>query len=181
MQLKLTSIAIALAFAFAGAAQAQAPAPATKPDAKRTEQSAAQGASDRKMKDAEEERIEAAAKADKAKCDGMKANAKDICMAEAKGKEKVAKAELDAKHAKDKVKAEQKVKETKAEAAYEVAKQKCDDQKGEAKDACMKQARVDRDKLKGSAEKTADAKRDNRAATGTTAPERKPEQPKQKP
>jgi hypothetical protein len=115
----------------------------------------------------------------------MKANAKDICMAEAKGKEKVAKAELDAKHANDKIKAEQKVKEVKAEAAYEVAKQKCDDQKGEAKDACMKQARVDRDRSKGSAEKAADAKQENRAekraATGGTAPERKPETPKAKP
>jgi hypothetical protein len=103
----------------------------------------------------------------------MKDNAKDICMAEAKGKEKVAKAELDAKHAKDKVKAEQKVKEAKAEAGYEVAKQKCDDQKGEAKDACMKQARVERDKAKGTAEKTADAKRESTssgAATGGTAP-----------
>src|SRR5687768_4781255 len=171
MQLKLTGIAIALAFAFAGAAQAQTPAPATKPDAKRTEQSAAQGASDRKMKDAEEERIEAAAKADKAKCDGMKANAKDICMAEAKGKEKVAKAELDAKYATgDKTKAERKVQEAKAEAAYEVAKQKCDDQKGEAKDACVKQARVERDKGKGKAEKTAETK--ERAATGQSAPDK---------
>ena len=48
----------------------------------------------------------------------------------------------------------------------------------------MKQARVDRDRAKGKAEKTADAKREkigsDRAATGTTAPERKPEQPKQK-
>ena len=45
----------------------------------------------------------------------------------------------------------------------------------------MKQARVERDRAKGKAEKTADVKRENRAATGTTAPERKPEQPKQKP
>jgi hypothetical protein len=160
MKLQLTSIALAVAFAFATAAQAQ---------------------TDRKVKNAEEERIEAAAKADKAKCDPMKGNAKDICMAEAKGKEKVAKAELDAKHAKDKVKAEQKVKDAKAEAAYDVASQKCDDQKGEAKDACIKQAKIERDKMKGKAEKTADVKRENRAATGSTAPERKPEQPKQKP
>ena len=179
MKLKLTGIAIAVAFAFATAAQAQTPQ-APKRDAAdkpRTEQTT----SDRKAKDMEEERIEAQAKAEKAKCDPMKGNAKDICMAEAKGKEKVAKAELDAKHAKDKAKAEQKVKEAKAEASYEVAKQKCDDQKGEAKDACMKQARVERDQMKGKAERTADAKRENRAATGTTAPERKPEQPKQKP
>ncbi|HVJ23373.1 MAG TPA: hypothetical protein VM756_05490 [Burkholderiales bacterium] len=177
MQLKLTSIALAMAFAFATAAQAQTTQTPAKPDTKRTEQPA----SDRKVKNAEEDAIEKQAKADKAKCDSMKANAKDICMAEAKGKEKVAKAELDAKHAKDKVKAEQKVKDAKAEAAYDVASQRCDDQKGEAKDACIKQAKIERDKMKGKAEKTADVKRENRAATGSTAPERKPEQPKQKP
>jgi hypothetical protein len=168
MTLKLSGIALAVAFAFATAAQAQTPQTPAKRDAAekpRTEQST----SNRKAKDMEEERIEAAAKADKAKCDGMKANAKDICMAEAKGKEKVAKAELDAKHASDKVKAERKVQETKAEATYEVAKQKCDDQKGEAKDACIKQARVERDQAKGKAEKTADAKRET-PATGSTAP-----------
>ena len=176
MQLKLTSIALAMAFAFATAAQAQTTQTPAKPDTKRTAQP-----SERKVKNAEEEAIEQQAKADKAKCDGMKANAKDICMAEAKGKEKVAKAELDAKHAKDKVKAEQKVKDAKAEAAYDVASQRCDDQKGEAKDACIKQAKIERDKMKGKAEKTADVKRENRAAAGSTAPERKPEQPKQKP
>jgi hypothetical protein len=168
MQLKLTGIAIALAFAFAGAAQAQSTAPATKPG----EQAASQGASNRKAKDMEEERIEAQAKADKAKCEPMKGNAKDICMAEAKGKEKVAKAELDAKYTTgDKTKAERKVQETKAEAAYEVAKQKCDDQKGEAKDACQKQARVERDKARGTAEKRAESK-ERSAATGQSAPEK---------
>ncbi|HEX6158110.1 MAG TPA: hypothetical protein VFZ54_18945, partial [Burkholderiales bacterium] len=142
----------------------------------------AQQVNDRKVKNAEEDRIEAEAKADKQKCDAMKGNAKDICMAEAKGKEKVAKAELDAKNEKDQVKAQKKVSDAKAEASYEVAKQKCDDQKGEAKDACMKQARVERDRAKGKAEKTADVKRENRAAAGSTAPERKPaDQPKQKP
>jgi hypothetical protein len=136
MNLKLTGIALCVAFAFATAAQAQ-----TAPD--------------RKAKNAEEERIEQAYKADKDKCDAMKANAKDICMAEAKGKEKVAKAE-------------QKVQDARAEASYEVAKQKCDDQKGEAKDACMKQARVDRDRAKGKAEKTAES-RSERPAAGATA------------
>lgn len=168
MTLKLSGIALAVAFAFATAAQAQTtqtPAKRDAADTPRTEQAT----SGRKTKDMEEERIEQQAKADKAKCDGMKANAKDICMAEAKGNEKVAKAELDAKYATDKVKADRKVQETKAEAAYEVAKQKCDDQKGEAKDACAKQARVDRDRAKGKAEKTADAKPEN-AATGSTAP-----------
>jgi hypothetical protein len=174
MTMKLTTIAFAVAFAFATAAQAQTTQSQPKrdmADKPRTEQS-----SERKMRNQEEERIEQQAKADKAKCDGMKDNAKDICMAEAKGKEKVAKAELDAKHAKDKTRAERKVRDAKAEATYEVAKQKCDDQKGEAKDACMKQARVERDRAKGKAEKVADQKREQRTerpAAGQTAPQKK--------
>ena len=71
----LSLLALAVAVAFAATAQAQ---------------------TDRKAHNAEEDRIEAQAKADKAKCDALKANAKDICMAEAKGQEKVAKAELEA-------------------------------------------------------------------------------------
>jgi hypothetical protein len=103
----------------------------------------------------------------------MEGNAKDICMAEAKGKQKVAKAELDAQDAKDQAKAQRKVQEAKADAAYEVAKERCDDQKGEAKDACVKQARVERDRAKGKAEKTAEARQEKqRAATGSTAPEK---------
>lgn len=168
--LKLSSIALAVAFAFATAAQAQTTQTPKRDtaDKPRAEQS------NRKAKNAEEEQIEAAYKADKAKCDGLKANAKDICMAEAKGKQKVAKAELDAKHEKDQTKAQKKVQDAKAEATYAVAKEKCDEQKGEAKDACMKQARVERDRAKGKAEKTADAKKEQRAASGSTAPERKP-------
>jgi hypothetical protein len=167
MQLKLTSIAIALAFAFAGAAQAQTPAPATKPDAKRTEQSAAQGASDRKMKDAEEERIEAAAKADKAKCDGMKANAKDICMAEAKAKEKVAKAELDAKHDPSQ-KNQRKVAETRADAEHDVAKAKCGLMKGDEKNACEKQAKAKHDQAKAGIKKQYAARDDKPARSATS-------------
>jgi hypothetical protein len=90
-------------------------------------------------------------------------------MAEAKGKQKVAKAELDAKDDKDPAKAQRKVAEARAEAAYEVAKEKCDDQKGEAKDACMKQARVERDRAKGKAEKTAEAQDKRSAASGGSA------------
>ncbi|MGH8732767.1 MAG: hypothetical protein ACREVB_03710, partial [Burkholderiales bacterium] len=138
MKLQLSTLALAVAFAFASAAQAQTTQTPKRDTADKPPMAQADPA--REARRAEEKSIEAAAKADRAKCDGMKANAKDICMAEAKGKEKVAKAELDAKHAKDKVKAEQKVKETRAEAAYDVAKQRCDDQKGEAKDACIKQA-----------------------------------------
>jgi hypothetical protein len=159
----ITSIALAVSLAFAASVQAQ---------------------TDRAAVKAEHDRIEAEAKADKAKCDALKANAKDICMAEAKGKERVAKAELDAKTEKDQIRAQKKVSDAKAEAAYDVAAQKCDDQKGEAKDACIKQAKVDRDRAKGTAEKRADVKekqQENRAATGGTAPAKPAETPKAKP
>jgi hypothetical protein len=171
MNLKLTGITLSVAFAFATAAQAQmTPSQTGKTDAK---PSSAQADPARDARKAEDQRIEAEYKAAREKCNSMKDNAKDICVAEAKGKQNVAKAELDAKQAKDPTKAQRKVDEAKAEAAYEVAKQKCDDQKGEAKDACMKQARVERDKLKGKAEKTADAKQEGTSssgATGGTAP-----------
>lgn len=84
--------------------------------------------------------ISAQYSADKKACDAYKANAKDICVEEAKGHEKVAKAELEvnynpsAKHDYD-------LRMAKAEAAYEVAKEKCDDASGNAKDVCIKEAR----------------------------------------
>ena len=93
------------------------------------------------------DKIEADYKADKAACDAMKDNAKDVCVEEAKGKEKIAKAELDQKIRPSDSNA-RKVAEAKVEAAYNVAKEKCDDQKGDAKSACVKQAKADEAKGK---------------------------------
>jgi len=93
------------------------------------------------------DKIAADYKADRTACDAMKDNAKDICIEEAKGKEKVAKAELDQQMKPGDANA-RKVAEAKVEAAYSVAKEKCDDQKGDAKSACMKQAKADQDKGK---------------------------------
>jgi len=89
---------------------------------------------------AQENRIEADYKAAKVKCDTLKANAKDVCEKEAKGAEKVAKAELDAAYKPD-AKASEKVARVKAEAAYDVAKEKCDDMTGNAKDSCVADAK----------------------------------------
>ncbi len=146
MNLKTHAVAAAVMLAFAGFAQAQTQAPAGV---------------DRKAKNAEEERIEAAYKADKAKCDGLNGNAKDVCEKEAKGKEKVAKAELDAK-ANPSDRNTRKVQEAKAEAEYEVAKEKCDDLKGNDKDACQKDAKANHERAKA-----AMAKRN--ASTGASA------------
>lgn len=99
------------------------------------------GAMTREEHKAAEDRIEAAYKADKQRCDGLAGNAKDVCQSEAKGKEKVAKAELDAQY-KPSAKARAKVAEAKADAAYDVAKQKCDELAGNTKDVCMKDAKA---------------------------------------
>lgn len=85
--------------------------------------------------------ISAEYKADKNKCDSLAGNAKDICMEEAKGKEKAAKAELNARH-KPSRKAANEVSVAKAKADYEVAKEKCDDKVGNDKSVCMKEAKA---------------------------------------
>src|SRR4051812_25944 len=102
MNHQLCGLVAAVALAFAATAQAQGTNPGggiTTP-APRTGQSAPATGDRTAARDehkAEKEKIEADYKADKAKCDPMKGNAKDVCMKEAKGKEKVAKAELSAK------------------------------------------------------------------------------------
>ncbi|MDM0074193.1 hypothetical protein QTH90_07370 [Variovorax sp. J2P1-59] len=95
------------------------------------------------------EKIEADYKVDKAKCDTLKDNAKDVCDKEAKGKENVAKAELEQQYKPSESHARN-VKEEQVKANYEVAKEKCDDLKGDAKNACEKQAKAD--EAKGKAE-----------------------------
>lgn len=96
---------------------------------------------------ADRDKIAAEYKAAKAQCDAMKDNAKDVCVAEAKGKEKMAKAELDQKRKPSDSNA-RKVSEARVEAAYNVAKEKCDVHKGDAKTACVKQAKAEEAKEK---------------------------------
>ncbi|HKO87730.1 MAG TPA: hypothetical protein VJU83_04340 [Burkholderiales bacterium] len=87
------------------------------------------------------DRIEADYKAAKDRCNAMKDNAKDICEEEAKGNEKIAKAELEARN-ENTDRARRKALEAKVEAQYEIAKEKCDDLKGNAKDVCIKDAKA---------------------------------------
>lgn len=86
-------------------------------------------------------RISADYKTDKAACASQTANAKDICMQEAKAKEKVALAELEYGYT-GKAADRNKVLVVKAESAYAVAKERCDDQSGNAKDVCVKEAKA---------------------------------------
>jgi hypothetical protein len=75
------------------------------------------------------------------KCDSLKANAKDICVSEAKGAEKIAKAELEEAYGPNARHAE-KVAMAKGDAAYYTAKEKCDDSSGNAKTICRKDAKA---------------------------------------
>jgi len=96
-------------------------------------------------------------KADKTACGSMSGNAKDICMEQAKGKEKVAKADADAAY-KATPKAREDARTARADADYNVAKEKCDDLSGNQKDVCVKEAKAAHVKAK------ADAKVDRVAA-----------------
>lgn len=106
------------------------------------------------------EKIAAEYKAAKAACDSFSANAKDICLAEAKGKEKVGLADLEASY-KPSPKTHYEAREARAEADYAVAKEKCDDKDGNAKDVCVKEAKAALAAAKADAKtqmKTTDAK-----------------------
>ena len=87
-------------------------------------------------------RISADYKADQKLCTALKANAKDICSAEAKGKEKVALAELEFGYT-GKPADGTKARVASAEAAYAIAKEKCDDLAGNDKDVCVKRAKAE--------------------------------------
>ena len=80
-------------------------------------------------------------KADKKACGSLAGNAKDICLQEAKGKEKVARAEVEYQYT-GKPADNQKLAVAKADAVYEVAKEKCDDLAGNPKDVCVKEAKA---------------------------------------
>ncbi len=86
-------------------------------------------------------RIKADYKADKAACDTQTGNAKDICVEQGKAKEKVALAELEFSYT-GKADDRTKVAVAKAESTYDVAKERCDDLNGNAKDVCVKEAKA---------------------------------------
>jgi hypothetical protein len=163
MNLKMTVIAAGLALGFAGAAQAQS---TTTPGA-----NAARGGdqprAERSQKNADMDRVKADYKSDMAKCKTMQGNQKDVCQADAKGKEKVARAEIEQKydpsprHARN-------VDEAKAEHEYKVAKEKCDAQKGKEESACEKEAKASYDRAKADI-KSKHAADTNRAGSGGTA------------
>lgn len=80
-------------------------------------------------------------KLDKEACSTFSGNAKDICVAEAKGKDHMAKADAEAAY-ENTPKARESARVAHAQAAYDVANEKCDDLAGNAKDVCVKEAKA---------------------------------------
>lgn len=80
-------------------------------------------------------------KADKGACASLSGNAKDICKAQAQGKEKINAAELSTRYHPSED-ANYKLGVARAEADYSVAKEQCDDLAGNVKDVCVKQAKA---------------------------------------
>ena len=89
-------------------------------------------------------------KVDKDACGSLSGNAKDICMAEAKGKENTAKADAEAMY-ENTPKAREHARVAHAQAGYDVAIEKCDDLAGNPKDVCVKEAKAELVKGKANA------------------------------
>lgn len=112
-------------------------------------------------KKTEEARIEAAYKASRAGCDALSGNAKDICLADAKGQRSVAEADLKARLSQDAADL-RKLHIARAQAAHDVAMERCDDKGGNEKDVCRQEAKAE---LKAA---EADAKAHKDVARATT-------------
>ena len=80
-------------------------------------------------------------KIDKESCASLSGNAKDICMAEAKGKDDVARAEAAAAY-ENTPKTRENARVAHADATYKVSVEKCDDLAGNKKDVCVKEAKA---------------------------------------
>ena len=117
-------------------------------------------------------------KADKDACASRSGNAKDMCLAEASGREKTAKANAEARY-KNTPKAREDARVARAEAAHSADKERCDELSGNAKDVCLKEAnaRLVRAKADAKVEEVAAGTREDSVAKQAEA-RRKAEQDK---
>jgi hypothetical protein len=126
-----------LGFAGSGMAQTYSPKATSKPMSKDNYAMAKKNA-------------DAQYKIDNDACSSLNGNAKDICVAEAKGKDNIAKAEAEAAY-ENTPKARQNARVVHAQASYNVAIEKCDDLAGNRKDVCVKEAKAELVKGKANA------------------------------
>jgi hypothetical protein len=94
--------------------------------------------------EAASQRIEAQARADRKACRRLKGERREVCDAEAKGKEDAALAKLEARW-KRTPEAIQEAKEVTADANYRVAREKCEALEGDAHDRCVDEAKAARE------------------------------------
>ena len=80
-------------------------------------------------------------KIDKEACSSLSGNAKDICIAEAKAKDDIARAEAAVAY-ENTPKTRENARVAHARAAYDVSIEKCDDLAGNRKDVCVKEAKA---------------------------------------
>ncbi len=130
----LTALFVAAGLSFAGGATAQGDAQTTAAKPITSAAPISKDAYDGVVKNAETQY-----KMEKEACSSLSGNAKDICLAEATGKEKIAKADAEAAYH-NTPKAREDARVTRGEATYNVAKEKCDDLSGNPKDVCVKEA-----------------------------------------
>lgn len=90
---------------------------------------------------AAKDKISADYKMAKTNCGSLSGNAADICVAEGKGRESVARADLEASY-KPTSKNRYDASVARAEVDYDVARQRCDDKAGNVKDVCVKEAKA---------------------------------------
>lgn len=87
-----------------------------------------------------DDQIDAKYDADKERCDQLSGNEEDVCEEKAKADRDSAKADL--KRASAGAEARHDAEKDKMKAQYEVAKEKCDAMSGDAKDACIANAKT---------------------------------------
>ncbi len=120
-------------------------------------------------------RVRAEERAALQKCNNLAANAKDICIAEARGAAQVATAELDARRRSFDPQARRDLRIAKAQAEHDISKEKCDDLAGNVREVCLKDARTILQRTKSEAEadrkagESASASRDRVASTARNA------------
>jgi len=155
----MIALFIAAGLGVAGTAGAQMSTPMTAPISKASYTQA--------VKDAD-----AQYKIDKDACASLAGNTKDICVAEAKGKASVAKADALAAY-KHTPKDRENARIARAQANYNVAIEKCDDQAGNRKDVCVKEAKSELVKGKANAKVDRVASDTNKEAATKQAEARK--------
>lgn len=106
--------------------------------------------------------VKAMFKTERDACDKMSGNTKDVCVERAKGQEKVALAHLEYQRTGN-TKDRNDYLEARYEAKYQIAKEACEGQSGNAKDVCAADAKAAHDKAKADLKankKIADAQND---------------------